>query len=100
VRTGKVSGYVLRKDEALHLHMGGGGGWGDPTDRDPKAVLRDITAGYVSIEAAARDYGVVASETDGEYSLDLAATQRLRSARRPAQQRETDAGGSAMASGS
>lgn len=82
LRTGKVSGYVLRKDEVLHLHMGGGGGWGDPTDREPQAVLRDITAGYVSIDAAARAYGVVVSETDGEYSLDLVATQRLRSARR------------------
>jgi N-methylhydantoinase B len=38
---------------------GGGGGWGDPTERDPAWVLRDVLDDWVSIEAARRDYGVV-----------------------------------------
>src|SRR5260370_20268899 len=37
---------------------GGGGGWGDPLDRDPAAVLDDVLDEYVSVEGAARDYGV------------------------------------------
>ncbi|MDY7104556.1 MAG: hydantoinase B/oxoprolinase family protein [Actinomycetota bacterium] len=37
----------------------GGGGWGDPLERDPAAVARDVADGVVSTEAAARDYGVV-----------------------------------------
>jgi N-methylhydantoinase B len=37
----------------------GGGGWGNPFDRDPELVRRDVLEGYVSIESAARDYGVV-----------------------------------------
>jgi N-methylhydantoinase B len=37
----------------------GGGGWGNPFDRDPELVRQDVIAGYVSIESAARDYGVL-----------------------------------------
>jgi len=37
----------------------GGGGWGNPMERDPKLVQQDVLEGYVSIESAARDYGVV-----------------------------------------
>ena len=37
----------------------GGGGWGDPLARDPELVKRDVRDGYVTIEGAARDYGVV-----------------------------------------
>lgn len=36
----------------------GGGGWGDPFTRDPERVKRDVRDGYVTIEGAARDYGV------------------------------------------
>jgi len=36
----------------------GGGGWGDPRDRDREAVVRDVRDGVISVEAAARDYGV------------------------------------------
>ena len=60
----------------------GGGGWGEPSGRDPQAVLRDVRNGYVSLEGARRDYGVVVSgdpEQDPEgLKLDLAATRRLR----------------------
>ena len=37
----------------------GGGGWGDPFEREPERVKRDVRDGYVTIEGAARDYGVV-----------------------------------------
>ena len=37
----------------------GGGGWGDPLQRDPKLVQDDVLEGFVSLESAARDYGVV-----------------------------------------
>lgn len=60
----------------------GGGGWGDPLDRDPDAVRRDVRDGYVSVEGAARDYGVVILGnpcTDPEgLAVDAAATKRLR----------------------
>ncbi len=60
----------------------GGGGWGDPLEREPERVLRDVRDGYVSIEGARRDYGVVVlgdPERDPEgLRVDEAATQALR----------------------
>jgi N-methylhydantoinase B len=41
----------------LVMHYGGGGGVGDPRERDRAALKRDIEAGYVTAEGAKRDYG-------------------------------------------
>lgn len=49
----------LKPDERVQLNPAGGGGYGNPLKRDPQAVLNDVVNGYVSIEAAAREYGVV-----------------------------------------
>ncbi len=54
----------------------GGGGYGNPFERDPKAVERDVQYGYISIEKAKQDYGVII-EPDSQ-TLDLDATRRLR----------------------
>lgn len=60
----------------------GGGGWGDPLCRNPQKVLADVRDEYVSIEGAARDYGVVVigdPQNDPEgLRIDEVATQRLR----------------------
>jgi N-methylhydantoinase B len=48
----------LKPGERLVMRYSGGGGYGDPRQRDPDAVRRDVAAGYVSREAAKRDYGV------------------------------------------
>jgi N-methylhydantoinase B len=60
----------------------GAGGWGDPLERDAADVLRDVRDGYVSVEGAARDYGVVIlgdPEVDPEgLRIDHESTQRLR----------------------
>jgi N-methylhydantoinase B len=45
--------------ECYEYYYGGGGGWGDPLRRPPARVLDDVLDEYVSVEAAARDYGVV-----------------------------------------
>ena len=70
----------------LRYVTNGGGGFGDPLEREPERVLRDVRDGYVTIEGAARDYGVVVSgdpENDPEgLVLDLEATERLRSSGR------------------
>jgi len=67
-------GNVIRKGDILRIETGGGGGRGHPYDRNPDTVLRDVLEGYVSVEAAARDYGVVIREG----ALDLAATEHRR----------------------
>jgi N-methylhydantoinase B len=61
----------------------GGGGYGDPLERDVALVLADVADGYVSVRRAARDYGVVVHELDaelGEYAVDEEATARERQA--------------------
>jgi len=65
----------------------GGGGFGDPLERDPEAVLEDVIDGYVSLERARVDYGVVVEEVDAElseYRLDLSATEAERASIRAA----------------
>ena len=57
----------------------GGGGWGDPLEREPELVALDVLQGKVSFEAARRDYGVVLEERAGEYMVNERATQALRS---------------------
>jgi N-methylhydantoinase B len=54
----------LRSGTLLRLRTTGGGGWGDPFEREPELVLQDVLRGLVSTEAAERDYGVVIR--DGE----------------------------------
>jgi N-methylhydantoinase B len=51
----------------LRVRNNGGGGYGDPLDRELEAVKRDVRDGYVTIAGAARDYGVVVS---GDPDLD------------------------------
>jgi N-methylhydantoinase B len=61
----------------------GGGGYGDPLERNVALVLADVADGYVSVRRAARDYGVVVHELDaelGEYAVDEEATARERQA--------------------
>jgi len=53
----KVTDVSLRAGQRVRLETPGGGGWGDPARRNRAAVARDVALGYVSADAAARDYG-------------------------------------------
>jgi N-methylhydantoinase B len=79
-----VANVLLDTGERLVYRFGGGGGWGDPLDRDPEAVLEDVWDEYVSVEGALRDYGVVitGSLEDMTLSLDMDATIAERARRR------------------
>jgi N-methylhydantoinase B len=74
----------VRAGEVIRIRTTGGGGWGDPLTRPYDEVLRDLRWGKVSIEGAARDYGVVVAGTADEPELDEAASDRLRQERRDA----------------
>jgi N-methylhydantoinase B len=52
----KVTRLKVPKGSLVHLHTGGGGGYGAPGERDPGAVLRDLRDGYISQEHALRHY--------------------------------------------
>jgi N-methylhydantoinase B len=56
----------LSSGHLVHAELGGGGGWGDPLERPPAAVLDDILDEYVSIEGARKYYGVVIIECHSE----------------------------------
>jgi len=49
----KETGLVIHPDDVLILESGGGGGWGDPAERDPAAVAADIENGFVTDRQAA-----------------------------------------------
>ncbi|MFM1815168.1 MAG: hypothetical protein RLZ98_1863 [Pseudomonadota bacterium] len=75
----RYADYPLKVGDTFRLDSPGGGGYGDPLKRDPEAVLRDVVEGYVSPEAAERDYGVVLSQSGKAWVVDMAATERKRS---------------------
>ena len=66
---------VIPTGERLVVEMPGGGGLGDPLKRDPQAVQRDVSMGYVSIESARDLYKVV---LDAKGAVDAAATRTAR----------------------
>jgi hypothetical protein len=62
------------------MESSGGGGFGDPLDRDLESVARDLAEGYVTPAAAETSYGVVSRAG----AIDAAATAALRVSRREA----------------
>jgi N-methylhydantoinase B len=65
----------LRTGDAFMLRSGGGGGFGDPMTREIQLVVKDVIEGYVSTQAAASEYGVIA---DLSGKADLVRTAELR----------------------
>ena len=67
------SGVPVKEGDRFERPSAGGGGLGDPLERDPDEVLEDVADGYVTIKRAALDYGVVVEEVDvelAEYKVD------------------------------
>jgi N-methylhydantoinase B len=79
------SAYATEPMAVVRYRTNGGGGWGDPLARDPERVKIDVRDGYVTVDGALRDYGVVIvgdPDTDPEgLAVDVAATQHARQSR-------------------
>lgn len=73
---GKIDVLRVDRGDVVTVMTPGGGGYGDPLDRDPEAVLADIRRGLVSTEAAQTDYGVVLR--DGAVDIELTRTLRAK----------------------
>jgi N-methylhydantoinase B len=75
---------LLQPGEWIRGVEAGGGGYGDPLSREPKAVLNDVLERWVTPRAAREVYGVALAEQGGEgggvagYTVDLSATEALR----------------------
>jgi N-methylhydantoinase B len=79
------SGVPVKEGDRFERPSAGGGGYGDPLEREPDEVLEDVADGYVTIGRAALDYGVVVEEVDAElaeYRVDDDATAKLRDEQR------------------
>jgi N-methylhydantoinase B len=67
----------LESGDTVSRPSAGGGGLGDPLERDLEMVCEDVADGYISIERAAKDYGVIVKEIDADlaqYEVDQDAT--------------------------
>ncbi|MBM3572949.1 MAG: hydantoinase B/oxoprolinase family protein, partial [Alphaproteobacteria bacterium] len=77
---GKINVIRLGVGEVLSIRTPGGGGYGDPLERPIEAVAADIHAGLTTVDAAARDFGVIA----GAHGIDREATSERRAELRSA----------------
>jgi len=66
----------MKPGDVVTIDAPGGGGYGNPSEREPQIVLHDVIEGYVSIEEAKSEYGVVIDPTTLE--IDTEETDRLR----------------------
>jgi len=66
----------LKPGDVVVMDAAGGGGYGDPLERDPELIENDVADGYVSVEGAKDDYGVVINRVN--MGVDKEATDNLR----------------------
>jgi N-methylhydantoinase B len=87
---GKVSGFALRAGDIVRSETAGGGGFGDPLDRDPERVRQDVCDGYLNRRQVRERYGVVLGKTLAIDGATGDERSRLRRARRSVTLRELD----------
>lgn len=81
LRVGRIPHVDLADGDLVRIVTGTGGGYGDPLEREPERVQRDVRRGYVTLERAHEEYGVVLDPHTLE--VDAEATARLRAGGRP-----------------
>jgi N-methylhydantoinase B len=78
---GKVSGFPLELGDVLLMESSGGGGFGDPLERDPARIVADVSEGYVTPGAAEAVYGVILRDGVSDDAATAARRLQLRGAR-------------------
>lgn len=79
--TGQSASVPVERYDLIYQASGGGGAWGDPLERDPHVVIRELNDGLVFPESAERVYGVVTRrDDDGVVVLDPGKTAERRAA--------------------
>jgi N-methylhydantoinase B len=74
----RYSDHTLHPGDVVSLETPGGGGLGNPLERDPARVLNDVRNGYVTRQRAREVYRVVIDSKDDDYLLNESQTQQLR----------------------
>ncbi len=79
-RSVDVAFYPVPANSRVIVRTAGGGGWGNPLERDPEKVRMDVMEGFVSLEKAKSEYGVVLrrSPNQMDYEVDIEETLKLR----------------------
>jgi N-methylhydantoinase B len=80
VSPSKFANILIGQGDQIMIESAGGAGYGPAQEREPELVLRDVREGYVSVEAARRDYRVSIRRDNGRFSIDGEETARLRAA--------------------
>ena len=70
--------FEIESGHALEAMTTGGGGFGDPMERDPERVRADVRKGWVTVEKARETYGVALDPASEDLAVDYPATKRLR----------------------
>jgi N-methylhydantoinase B len=76
-----ATGVPLREGDSIDFISNGGGGYGEPLEREVDRVLSEVVDGFLSVDAARDVYGVVIEAVDPDvhdYRIDREATERLR----------------------
>jgi N-methylhydantoinase B len=71
-------GVKLKAGDHITFQSNGGGGFGNPLERDPRQVLEDVIDGFITLETAREVYGVIIKVKDEErliYEIDEHATK-------------------------
>ncbi|HEX9127189.1 MAG TPA: hydantoinase B/oxoprolinase family protein [Methylomirabilota bacterium] len=74
-------GIGLKRGDLLRLETCGGGGWGDPLERDPERVRQDVARGFITGHGAFEDYGVVLDAATLDIDKTATDEERRRRAR-------------------
>jgi N-methylhydantoinase B len=77
---GKQTSVAIEAGDIFTMISSGGGGFGEPFERDPAAVARDVLSGAVTADAAAEEYGVVLG--GDQLGVDAPATTERRASQR------------------
>ena len=80
--TGKIKPTEIEKGDGFTVETAGGGGFWNAFERPAEKVLADVRSGYVSLEAALRNYGVAIKQRGRKFELDIEATAGLRGSRK------------------
>jgi len=72
----RLTAEVFKKGDLISIRTSGGGGWGDPLERDPKLVLEDYKNDLITLDIAANIYGVIIDPINNEINWEKTKEQR------------------------
>jgi N-methylhydantoinase B len=72
----RLTAEVFKRGDLISIRTSGGGGWGDPLERDPKLVLEDYKNDLITLDIAAQIYGVIIDPVNNEIDWEKTKEQR------------------------